>query len=440
MSGNIPGYILALKNRNKRRSDQENQQQAVMDFQEQEKNLYPPNNYNFDYYNDSEHFSQKKNRSKRSLNSNNNASYKKKQINDQNMDSPSYQTRFSSPESQISIPADEFTEEEIKPHNRSSNNISDFDEATELRQVNRELQNEIHELENEIQRLRMQLKQKESECPEDFQFTLQKQKDINAQLQSQLDKAQMRISQLEQVISIKEDSIQKMTSEFQAASATLKDHMDIMSTQSSQLEQANNQILSLKIELERYKRMQQDSNQFPARLSLGDPDEKMSIRSAPTSFQDPLPYSRNDNYNFNANAPSDPNSPTNYNYKSYQSQQPYQPAIPNLNGSPTINSNQFQTNYSNHPAMRDNLRFGDDQPPPPLEFNVEIMTDDEIREKFNEYSKIKGDLEWKLNRVPPKAANMSHVRAEREKMEDEVDQLHRKISKLKYEMKKRHIF
>ena len=28
----------------------------------------------------------------------------------------------------------------------------------------------------------------------------------------------------------------------------------------------------------------------------------------------------------------------------------------------------------------------------------------------------------------------------KEKMEEEVDQLHRKISKLKYEMKKRHIF
>ena len=280
----------------------------------------------------------------------------------------------------------------------------------------------------------MQLKQKESELPEDFQFSLQKQKDINAQLQSQLDKAQIRISQLEQVISIKEDSIQKMTSEFQAASSTLKDHMDIMSSQSSQLEQANSQILSLKIELERYKRGQQDSNQFPNRFSLGESDDRMSIKSVSSSYQEPFPYTNNDDFN----TMNDPSSPTSYNFASYQPQP--QPTIPNSYGSPTSNSNQYQTNYANHPAMRDNLRFGDDQPPPPLEFNVETMTDDEIRTKFNEYSKIKGELEWKLNRVPPKAANMSHVRAEREKMEEDVDQLHRKISKLKYEMKKRHIF
>lgn len=439
MSGNIPGYILALKNRNKRRSDQENQAQVVMDFQEKEKDLYSTNN--MDIYNDSEHFSQKKSRGKRSLNSINNGSYKNKQVNEQNIDSPSYQTRFSAPESQISIPADEFTEEEIKPHNRNHSNISDFDEISELRQTNRDLQNEIHDLENEIQRLQKQLKQKESEIPEDFQFAIQKQKDINAQLQTQLDKAQMRISQLEQVISIKEDSIQKMTSEFQAASATLKDHMDIMSSQSSQLEQANNQILSLKIELERYKRGQESSS-FQKRLSLGDPDDSMNIISAPTSYQDMLPFSRNENYNnYNLNTQSDPNSPSSYNYKLYQPQSQFQPAAQNLNGSPTMNMNPYQpNNFSNHPAMRDNLRFGDDQPPPPLEFNVETMTDDEIREKFNEYSKVKADIEWKLNRVPPKAANMSHVRAEREKMEEEVDQLHRKISKLKYEMKKRHIF
>ncbi|KAK8900422.1 hypothetical protein M9Y10_002749 [Tritrichomonas musculus] len=441
MSGNIPGYILALKNRNKRKSDQENQAQLVLDYQNQENIQYPSNNYNFDCYNDSEHFSQKKAKSRKSFNDINKNAYKNKQYDMQNLDSSSYQTRFSSPESQISIPADEFTEEEIKPHNRSQNNISDFDEATELRQVNRELQNEIHELGKEIQRLRAQLKQKENEYPEDFQFTLQKQKDINTQLQIQLDKAQTRITQLEQIINIKEDSIQKMTSEFQAASATLKDHMDIMSSQSSQLEQANSQILSLKIELERYKRGQQDQNSFPNRLPLGDYDDKMSIRSEPSSYQDPLPVPKNDYiYNYNNNPINDLNSPPTNNYKSYQSQPQFQSPIPSSTGSPNINNNQYQTNFSNHPAMRDNLRFGDDQPPPPLEFDVETMSDDEIRTKLSEYQKIKGEIEWKLNRVPPKAANMSHVRAEREKMEEEVDQLHRKVSKLKYEMKKRHIF
>lgn len=145
-------------------------------------------------------------------------------------------------------------------------------------------------------------------------------------------------------------------------------------------------------------------------------------------------------YNYNNNPINDLNSPPTNNYKSYQSQTQFQSPIPSSTGSPNINNNQYQTNFSNHPAMRDNLRFEDDQPPPPLEFDVETMSDDEIRTKLSEYQKIKGEIEWKLNRVPPKAANMSHVRAEREKMEEEVDQLHRKVSKLKYEMKKRHIF
>ena len=98
---------------------------------------------------------------------------------------------------------------------------------------------------------------------------------------------------------------------------------------------------------------------------------------------------------------------------------------------------------TNHPAMKDNLKFGDNQFQPAYnndEQLVQSMSDKELRDKYDELTKVKADIEWKLNRAPPKAANMSHVRAEREKMEAEADELHKKTSRLKLEMKRRHIF
>ena len=449
----VPGYILALKNRNRRKIDQEENlnQNADRDYYDQQRKI-PNHSYN---NNNISQMPQKKFNIKNNTSNSNDQrieknenqeadfDYNQKQQQDESLLQNDH-VRYSSHESRISIPAEEFTEDEI-PIQRHTTNISDFDEANESHHNNidnsRELLEKIRMLELENKNLKM--KQESEDSTESLKFAIQQQKNINAQLQIQYDKAQARIAELERIISQKENAIQTMTMEFQNVSATLKDHMDVMSAQSAQLEQANNQIVSLKIEIDRLKRNQNGAySNKPG--SYGDNDTQSTMRQ---------------NFDFNQNSLNDTNRyiDTNFNQNSM-------PQVPNqrFDQNPQLWPDQNlpqrydqnpqqrydlapQPRYdsTNHPAMKDNLKFGDNQFQPAYnndEQLVQSMSDKELRDKYDELTKVKADIEWKLNRAPPKAANMSHVRAEREKMEAEADELHKKTSRLKLEMKRRHIF
>ena len=442
MSDNLPGYILALQNRTKRRVSQGSRVVQNDDILDDYRMYRTQNNdlNNYDYMNNQDEIVHRKRQRKRKSTTNMNQYYKNQAFKDYNQkgsnqkqdDNSNDQIKYSLPESQISIPAEEFTEEDICPHIKTQNNVSDFDDVAELKQINVELQDQIRELEAKNKRLQFQITQNEKLDNDDMRLALQQQKNANSQLQMQLDKAQLRISQLEQIISLKEESIQKMTNEFQQASSTMKDHMDIMKTQAIQLEQANSQIVALKLELERYKRTQ------PAVSACSSMNDFVGISASSSNYS----YGNNDQKRLQAAIISDPSF--NGNNVNLLSQPKISPMISASSSNAGLNFNINQTQIAkydgnNHPAMRDNLRFGEFQPPL-LNFNVEAMSDEEIRSLFNEYTKTKEEIEWKLNRVPAKGSNMSHVRAERERMEAEVDDYHRKISKLKYEMKKRNIY
>ncbi|OHT05132.1 hypothetical protein TRFO_27264 [Tritrichomonas foetus] len=523
MSGNVPAYIRALKNRRQNKMGHGDNQppQQMQNYQAPQKrqfsqnsnNNYDDNNYqsqqsrkndvrrqtrrNVDDINDNYDYQTNQWKNSHNNNLNPNAMNHMDRINMHQSD----QERYSAPESRISIPAEEFTEDEI-PQKNHVTNISDFDEAHDIKGNNQQLdvadlQERIRNLENENKRLSMI--QNYDEENSNLKYALQQQKSLNIQLQKQLEKAQSRIIELEKIVNIKEKSIQAMTSEFQAASTTLKEQMDIMNNQSTQLEQANNQIIALKIEIDRCKRNQSTyqvrPSGFPDDLPktqlnddlYGHNSDKNSLSGGNNNFgaiNDNLRYDKfnnnndfnnlnnnnnklNDHNDYNTYGDNRNNKFTDYNdYNTYGDNKndkfnDYTDFNNNNFNNPNIyntynndNYNNFNTNggfndqrlppqrfdNGNHPAMKDTLFFGDDKPSAPVDIPVKTMSDDDIRSMLKDLSQQKADLEWKLNRAAPKVGNMSHVRAERERMEEEVDELHKKISKLKYEMKIRHIF
>jgi hypothetical protein len=87
--------------------------------------------------------------------------------------------------------------------------------------------------------------------------------------------------------------------------------------------------------------------------------------------------------------------------------------------------------------MRDN--FGFDAEPPEVETRRDVpldeMTDGELRLRFDGLSQERQEKERKLNRAPPKGANLAHVRRQREELDEDVLRLGSLLAKVRLEMK-----
>lgn len=95
-----------------------------------------------------------------------------------------------------------------------------------------------------------------------------------------------------------------------------------------------------------------------------------------------------------------------------------------------------------HPAMKDNLFFGDDQPEKKDNYDliVQELRDDEIQHDFESFTREKEEKERILSKAPEKGISISKSRRMKEQLDNEIDDLSRKISILKREMKQRGLY
>lgn len=95
-----------------------------------------------------------------------------------------------------------------------------------------------------------------------------------------------------------------------------------------------------------------------------------------------------------------------------------------------------------HPAMKDNLFFGDDQPEKKDNYDIIVqeLRDDEIQHDFESFTREKEEKERILSKAPEKGISLSKSRRMKEQLEDEIDALSRKIGILKREMKQRGLY
>ncbi|OHT07594.1 hypothetical protein TRFO_05255 [Tritrichomonas foetus] len=96
-----------------------------------------------------------------------------------------------------------------------------------------------------------------------------------------------------------------------------------------------------------------------------------------------------------------------------------------------------------HAAMRDNLKFGDDTSERRDYFDHNIvrnLRDDEIQNQLDAFLNEKQEKERKLCRAPEKGISTNRARIMKEQLEDEIEDLTKKISIVKREMKQRGLY
>ncbi|OHS93936.1 hypothetical protein TRFO_39889 [Tritrichomonas foetus] len=291
----------------------------------------------------------------------------------------------------------------------------------ELQQKNRELLNEISMLknmntDNEICELRVQL---------------QTQKNRNAQLFQDLQKAENAAADAKQLISMKDTTIQSVQDECQKLRIDYQDLLTTVKLQNDQISQLNRRNRELEAELEKTRLAQPYMSAYK-----------------PVLINEPFDSFPNNNNNMSNNIYNDPidngidagNVGAQKNFDDNFNSIPTKP--PHIGGASSTTSIQLINTKGNiHPAMKDNLNinFGDNEQKA-CDINVKVMNNVELRQQYESYLKKKESKEWLLSRAPPKGANKSHVRQEKEKLSDECDELARIVSKLKLELKLRGIY
>jgi chromosome segregation ATPase len=96
-----------------------------------------------------------------------------------------------------------------------------------------------------------------------------------------------------------------------------------------------------------------------------------------------------------------------------------------------------------HVAMRDNVRFGDDDTANSknhIDLLTSTMTDQELRDKLSVLIREKEEKDRLARRAIPKGVNRAHALREQEELEEQISGLNRQIWKVRLEMKQRGIY
>lgn len=109
------------------------------------------------------------------------------------------------------------------------------------------------------------------------------------------------------------------------------------------------------------------------------------------------------------------------------------------------NSNQTRAataKSSVHPAMRDNLFFGRNSPVKKDRYAgiVPELRDEELRQDYETFKREKDEKERLLSKAPEKGVSISHARRMKEEYEADIEDLDRKLSIVKREMKQRGLY
>lgn len=267
-------------------------------------------------------------------------------------------------------------------------NISDADEISALKSVITDLQAQIKDLEQENRRLQQTNRSLTNEITQ-----LKTTSRQTEQLEQELEDRETTIDELQQVIKSKEASFAALDRDYRTLESDYKRLSDMRSAES---ENAMAKQMEMMMDINR---LQKELDQ----IRYTNQDDRFKLREP--VLDDPVisRFSRND------------------------------PQPPLVRRGVDVPS-----------AMKDNLRFGDETLPhqqkPFYDVLVEEMSDQEMRDRLRELSTEREEKERLLNRVPPKGSNMSHVRRQKEELDDEIVEIGKKIGKLKLEMKKRGIY
>ena len=283
----------------------------------------------------------------------------------------------------------EVTEDEAYDRPQLSE-ISAFDEVSALKGAISDLQQQIKELEQENRRLQQANRSLQTEVA-----TLQNETRQTDQLTRQLAEAERAADELRQIIKSKDASFAALDRDYKTLENDYKRLSDIRSAESDSLMMKQMEINRLQKELDQMRYANVDYR------PRADPPPLDDFNVPPRRIDPPAPA---------AMAP---------------------PPVP------AVRRTQVPA------AMRDNLRFGDDSPEPPravYDIPVSEMPDQELRSRLQALVAEREEKERQLSRAPPKGANLSHVRIQKEELDNEIVELGKRIAKLRLEMKQRGIF
>ena len=311
-----------------------------------------------------------------------------------------------------------------------------IDEIQDLRSVIQDLEQHVAELTAENRRLKAERTDADSskQIGSDFQRQID---ELKAQLRDEITKNQCLTEQVEQLEKLleskrqlteaKEQMMRRLQDEYQQVVSDYQRLLEVNSEQAGQLRQSRVDISELEARVAQMRsaarRTAPDYPYDRHRPHFDDFMDSTAPLYEPPAFQ---PHSSD---TFPAPLPLEPEPEP----LPVPEPAPYKPPT-----EPATEANPF-VQSPKRSALVDNIKFGDEsENTKPIEDDVESMTVPEMKQQLEILRHEKEELERKLNKAPPKGRLMAHVRREQEENEAQLDALTKRISRIRFQLRRLH--
>lgn len=310
-----------------------------------------------------------------------------------------------------------------------------IDEIKDLRTVIQDLEQQVAELTAETKRL--QRIETEVETTRQLSADWQRQvEDLTTQLEDEKSKTKYMTEQIQQLEGLldskrhlteaKEQMVQRMQTEYQQVMDDYQRLLDLNGVQTGQLRQAKVQISELEAQVEEMRnaqRARQTHIYQPEQPRMPPVVDDFAFK--PPTFEE-KPF-------FDPVPPTDFDTPANF-----------MPPLPPEDDLPVINepapAPMAIIPSPKRTALVDNIKFGYEEPAAAESIvdDTDNMTVPEMKQQLDILRQQKEEVERKLNKAPPKGRPMSHVRREQEEYEVELNAIVKRISKIRFTLRKLH--
>ena len=318
-----------------------------------------------------------------------------------------------------------------------------IDEIQDLRSVIQDLEQQVADLTSENRRLKAERNEAETtkQIGSDFQRQVE---EIKAQLRDEMMKNQCltdQVAQLEklleskkQLTEAKEQMVRRLQDEYQQVMNDYQRLLEVNSEQAGQLRQARVDISELEAKVAQMRSAaRRAAPDYPYERHRTPLDDFMSPMDSTAPPYDPPAYQPPPAYDPPAYQPPpayDPPPPVH--------EDEFSMAPPPVNTETAKPSENTFVQSPKRSALVDNIRFGDEEPSQPIADDSETMTVPEMKKQLELLRHEKEELERKLNKAPAKGRLMAHVRREQEENEAELDALTKRISRIRFALRKLH--
>lgn len=373
---------------------------------------------------------------------------------------PDVETRPRDYESDSVSPYPQYDRPETQPKEQDY-----IDEIQDLRSVIQDLEQQVSDLTAENRRL--QQSQLELETNKQMATELQKQiEELSQQLRDEILKNKCLSEQVEQLENLleskrqltdaKEQMVRRMQNEYHQVMGDYQRLLEVNSEQAGQLRQARVDISELDAQVAQLRSASRRVDPVLPferhRSPLDDfmtPSEPPRVSFERSAFPPPMPHeddrppfdSRfdpppNDRPSFDSRFDPPPNDRPSFDSRfDPPPNERNKPEMEPAPVTPTVTSHQSPKKS----ALVDNIRFGEDTGPAvEVEDDTETMTVPEMKQHLEMLRQQKEDLERKLNKAPAKGRLMAHVRREQEENEAELEVVTKKMSRLRFALRKLH--